>query len=70
MTPETPDLSEEKEIAEQADGIKRSLAMWFGENPHVKGHRRIAIKPYKDVDGDGDMDVNYSITQSKKRKVE
>jgi len=64
------DLSIEQEIREQAPGIKRWLALFFGGDGPTKGHRRVGILPYKDFDGDGDMDVKFSTSSSRKRLVE
>jgi hypothetical protein len=60
------DLSDEREIAEQASGIRRVLAKFFDDSDK---HRRIGINIYRDYDGDGDLDVSFSVTGSKKRFV-
>lgn len=59
----------EGELAKLTGGIQRILEYFFGADTPVKGHCRIGIKPYKDVDGDGDMDIRYSITQSRYRSI-
>lgn len=67
---ETPDLSDEREIEEQKAGIRRVLDMYFGTGSPISGHKRVAINIYKDYDADGDLDVSYSVTSSKKKFVE
>ncbi len=60
------DLSDELEIAEQADGIGGVLERFFDGTDK---HRRIGINIYRDHDGDGDLDVSFSVTGSKKKFV-